>query len=249
MCPELKAAYMGAGDLNPHGLQQEGEYCYIEHQPGQKLWLSNTMEGDKFALLCNCNKRHVRYCTLKHANRGATLYCQFCQHDSDWWKGTCKETVPQCEVEAMQALVQTSLDTTTACQVQLPFWHGRIDFYHIPSQTAIQIDGNSHFYGMHHRTKPQQIMIDIECCSKAWKQGARLLRVHHLHSDMAGAIAAATQLPFSSFVMLTVQYKGVSVWHDGQQQPYIEWVAGMLPGSVQDVHAGSNCIVFKPLTL
>jgi hypothetical protein len=36
----------------------------------------------------------------------------------------------------------------------------------IDGNTVIQIDGSSHFYGMHQRTKAQ-LMMDIECCRRA----------------------------------------------------------------------------------
>lgn len=245
----LVSAYRGAGGLNPHQLQQAGEYYYITTQHGQKKWLSNTMEGERFALQCRCNKQHVRYCTLKSIKQPDDLCCYFCEHDSDYWRATQKSMVPQCEIDAMQALAQASLDTSTACQVNLPFWHGRVDFYHIPSRTAIQIDGSSHFYGMHHRTKGQQLIMDIECCRQAWQQGVRLLRVHYRHGDMAQVMAAATQMSDASFVMLTMQYKDVSLWCDGNQHNCVEWIASRLQAAKWEIDATSNCIVFRPLTL
>ena len=242
-------AYKEAGGLNPDQLQQQGRFYFIEPEQGQKLWLSSSMEGRRFALRCRCNQQHVRYCTFNSVRQQDDLCCQYCEHDSDWWRAANKGLVPQCEKDAMQALIQTSLDSTTACQVQLPFWHGRVDFYHIPSKTVIQIDGSSHFYGMHHRTKSQQLMMDIECCKSAWVSGVRLLRVHHRHGDMAQAIATVVELPDASFVMLTVEYEDVHLWCDGEQHNCVEWIANSLSGTASKVHTTANCILFKQLTL
>ena len=43
----------------------------------------------------------------------------------------------------------------------------------------MQADGSSHFTLLHHRAPSLQLLKDIECCSRAWSEGVRLLRVHH----------------------------------------------------------------------
>ena len=245
MCDLLVNAYRGARSLNAHELQQQGEYYYIEPQQGRKLWLSNTLEGHRFALKCRCHQQHIRYCTLKSVRQPDDLCCQFCEHDTDWWKAAQKGVVPQCEIDAMQAIVQAGVDSSTACQVNLPFWHGRIDFYHVPSKTVIQIDGSSHFYGMHHRTKNEQLMMDIKCCREAWLQGVRLLRVHYRHGDMAEVIKAAIELPDASFVMLTMQYEDVHLWCDGEQHMCVAWIASQLDRANSKVYTSAKCILFR----
>lgn len=238
-------AYKGAGTLNPYQLQQHGNYFFIEPGHGKKVWLSSSMEGHKFALRCRCNQQHVRYCTLKCVRQPDDLSCQYCEHDSDWWRAANKGLVPQCEIDAMQALIQASLDNTTACQVNLPFWHGRVDFYHIPSKTVIQIDGSSHFYGMHQRTKAQQLMMDIECCRRAWLSGVRLLRVHYRNGDMSAAMTTAVELPDASFVMLTMEYEDVHLWCDGEQHDCVRWIASNLNRAATKIHSLVKCIMFK----
>lgn len=144
----------------------------------------------------------------------------------------------------MEALTRVGLDYTVACQVQLPFWHGRVDFYHIPSQTAMQVDGSSHFTGMHHRTSQQQLIMDIKCCAQAWASGVRLLRIDHTHAQMEHPMLTATQLLYPSFVMLTSKYEKVRMWIDGEQQPFVEWVASILPCTHRQVHP-PNYILFR----
>lgn len=42
---------------------------------------------------------------------------------------------------------------------------------------------------MHHRAPHHQLLSDIECCARAWRDGARLLRVHHKHAHTQEAIS------------------------------------------------------------
>lgn len=240
----LMKAYTGGLHLNPD-LYHEGHHYYIIASDGEKQWLSNTLEGKQFALRCRCGWDHYRYATLKSIRTQANLFCQFCEHDARWWKAVHKEHVPACEVEAMQALKQLGLDKQVACQVRLPYWHGRVDFYHIPTKTVTQVDGSSHFTCMHHRQSKTQLIKDIECCSQAWKEGVRLLRMHHQHGPMGKVMLAATQMPYPSFVMLTREYESVSVCINGVQLKYADWVAMQLPGAYREIHRESNCIIFR----
>jgi hypothetical protein len=99
------------------------------------------------------------------------LFCQWCECEQDSWAGSNKDEVSEDEKAAMRALQSVRLDGTTGCQVKLEWWEGRIDFYHIPSKTAMQADGSSHFERMHHRAPHLQLLMDIECCGKAWEGG------------------------------------------------------------------------------
>jgi hypothetical protein len=147
-------------------------------------------------------------------------------------------------MEAMQALQSAKLDHTTACQVDLPFWRGRVDFYHIPSGTAMQADGNSHFRSMHHRAPHIQLLNDIECCRKAWKKGWRLLRVHHSYARCGEAMIIATQLPHVRFVMLAGCYEKVVVWYNGQHISYLDLLKSMLRKAKYFKMAIPGCVIF-----
>jgi len=187
-------------ELNPQ-LFEEGKYSFLVTADGKMKYLSNTMEGQRFALQCRCNKWHVRYATLHSISYEADLYCQWCECDEDGWVSSNRDPVSEAEKAAMEALQSAGLDHTTACQVKLWFWHGLLDFYHIPSKTAVQGDGSSHF----------KLLKDIECCSRAWSEGVRLLRVHHEYGACQDAMVLATQLPYTKFVMLAGCYKDVAV--------------------------------------
>jgi hypothetical protein len=243
-------ALVAAGALGPK-MKQQGQHYYVLETPSpgrkQRVRLRNTLPVRQFALACRCGQGHVRWCTLKHIQHENDLYCQYCEHDQPQWSGADKMPVPECEVAAMQVLKQHGLDTCTACQVTLRWWHGRVDFYHVPSKTAIQVDGSSHFKAMHLKLACTQLIRDAECCVKAWCGDARMLRMHYLTADYAREIAHAVQLPYGKFVLLSKAYNRVCVSQrkqDGKRMTYVEWLATQLPGARQKEHESTGCIIF-----
>jgi very-short-patch-repair endonuclease len=216
---------------------------------GQQQYVSDSMEGVKFALECRCGEPHVRFCTLHSITAEYDLFCQWCECESDSWKGSGKDPVSKHEKEAMQALQSAGLDHTTACQVLLPFWDGRVDFYHITSKTVIQADGSSHFLYMHERTPQTQLLRDIESCGKAWEEGVRILRVHYKYSNAKEAIIVATQLRYPKFVMLAGNYASAVIWHDGQHISYVEMLRKRLGNISYSSMGVAGCIIFHPPTM
>jgi very-short-patch-repair endonuclease len=226
----VKHAVCARPELNPQ-LHHKGPYLYMVTKEGKQVYLSNSLEEHQFALGLSCNGWHVRYATLHSITSEGDLDCQWCLCWDDSWEGKGKEKVSEAEKEAMLAVMQAKLDHTTACQVLLPFWEGRVDFYHITSKTSMQHDGSSHFESMHHRAPQIQLLNDIECCSRAWSQGYRLLRVHHKCARCEEAMIVATQQPYARFVMLAGRYDRVVVWYEGRHISYIELLQSMLKGA------------------
>lgn len=222
----------------------KGPYIYIVTEDGKQMFLCNSMEGQQFALACRCDRWHVRYTTLHNIKAVYDLFCQWCECEEESWKGSGKDEVSASEKEAMQALQSAGLDHTTACQVLLPFWHGRVDFYHIPSQTAIQADGSSHFVCMYHRAPHFQLLSDVDCCRRAWREGYRLLRVHHRYGRSKEAMIVATQLPYASFVMLAGCYEEVVVWCGGKHMNYIDLLKSKLRGAQYMEMGIPGCVIF-----
>lgn len=257
----LKHAVTARPELNPE-LFTEGRSIYMfteeeakdakptkDTKEFKRKYLSNTMEGEQLALECRCGQYHVRFGTLHSITQPYDLFCQWCECEGESWRGSDKTPVSAAEKDAMKALHSAGLDQTTACQVQLPFWEGRIDFYHIPSQTAIQADGSSHFESMHHRAPHHQLLKDLECCKRAWEWGWRLLRVHHKYARSKEAMVVATQLPYDSFVMLSGEYHGVAVWYQGEHINYIDLLRSMLPAAQYLELGVPGCVVMYKLTL
>ena len=216
---------------------------------GRQVFLSDSMEGERFALECRCGKPHVRFATLHCITAPYDLFCQWCECDLDSWKGSNKDEVSADEKAAMQALQSARLDHTTTCQVRLGFWNGRVDFYHIPSKTVIQADGDSHFKRMYERAPQAQLLMDIECCAEAWRQGVRILRVHHKYSRAEEAMIVATQLPYPKFVMLAGDYESAVIWHQGQHVSYVDLLRARLGGVERGVIGVAGCVIFYQLTL
>lgn len=211
---------------------------------GKQKYLSNSVEGQQFALGCMCERWHVRYATLHSISSEHDLLCQWCECGKDSWKGSGKDEVSAAEQEAMTALKSARLDHTTACQVAVQFWLGRVDFYHIPSKTAMQADGSSHFEYMYHRAPCFQLLSDIECCTRAWESGGRLLRVHHKYANSMEAMIVATQLPYASFVMLAGPYEKVVVWYNGEHISYIDLLKSKLRGARYLRQRVPGCVIF-----
>lgn len=239
----LVHAFKGGRWHNAQQLQQQGQRYYIEVD-GQKVWLCDSLEGWQFALRCTCKQYHFRYCTLHAIRDEEDLICQFCEHGTQRWLEAKKPAVPECEVEAMQAWRDLRLDYAVACQVQLGFWHGCVDFYHMPTQLVVQIDGSSHFKGKHRLLPWQQLTKDLECCAEAWKDGVRMLRIHHKHGHMAVAMLAAVKMPFKSFVMLSHNYSAVSIHMHGKTMSFVDWVAAELGNRIYRYDSASACYVF-----
>lgn len=230
-------------ELNPQ-LYEDGKYIYIVTKEGKQRYVSNHMEGQRFALECRCGNHHVRFITLHSIAGACDLFCQWCECHLLSWEGSGKDPVSEPEKEVMQALQSAGLDPTTACQVVLPKWKGRLDFYHIPSKTAIQADGSSHFEYMHHTPPQQQLLRDIRCCEWAWKEGVRLLRVHHKYANSQEAMIVATQLPYARFVMLTGCYERVTLWYKKQRVSYLDLLQSRLKGAKRLEQKVPGCVLF-----
>jgi hypothetical protein len=239
----LHTAVTARPELNPQ-LYEDGQHIYIVTEEGKKQYLSNSLEGQRFALACRCGQHHVRWATLHSILDPNSLFCQWCECELESWEGSGKDPVSAAEKEAMEALQCVGLDHTTACQVVLPFWPGRLDFYHIISDTVVQADGSSHFVYMHHRAPQLQLLSDIDCCVKAWREGVRLLRVHHEYAHIREAMIVATQLPHARFVMLTGCYERVRVWHKGRHRSYITLLKRKLRGARYLQMRVPGCIIF-----
>lgn len=210
----------------------------------RKQYLGRSLEGHRFALGCDCGQGHCFYETLNNFSSRKEHLCRFCSLATGMWEAAGKDAIPECEQAFMAALQQLGVDWAVACQADLPYWHGRIDFYHIPSRTAMQVDGSSHFKVAHHRTSQHQLQMDLRCCRAAWLKGARLFRVHGDHGNMNTAALTAIQLPYSRFVMVTAVYASITVTWSGTSRSYVDWLQCVLPGAKCCVLAPSNCILF-----
>jgi hypothetical protein len=91
----------------------------------------------------------------------------------------------------------------------------------------------------------QQLAMDVKCCAAAWKDGVRMLGIHHKHGDMKTPMLAAVKMQCSSFVMLTHQYQAMSMRMEGRSMPFVDWVASKLKNASCSPDRESACYVFK----
>lgn len=161
---------------------------------------------------CTPGVQHMRLISLAACKDPGVLSCQFCGFDgepsSNGAKGSKrKPTTPEHTVGL--ALHGQGLLEQYAYQVRLPWWHGCMDYVHISTGTAIQIDGIGHFTGIREQSRQQVMVRDVDCCARALHNGGRLLRISNLDLDGAalycqGAVQLAQQ--YTSLVILSPSY-------------------------------------------
>lgn len=238
-----------AQHLNPH-VTREGEHFYITLPDGTKKKICSSMEGHKLAVGCMCSGGHVRYCTLNSIRAERNLLCQFCHHDQPAWKDAKRRRVVDSEKDAMQALKRVWVDKQVSWEVALPIWHGRVDFYDIPSRTVMQIDGKSHHVQTHHKQPGRQLQRDLRCCIDAWQEGLRLVRLYHPpaanSSTWGEAMLKATSMAAAKFVMLSEEYADVVI-DTAQEQTCIEWLTAKLVGAEYRHDASVRCHIWLTL--
>lgn len=172
------------------------------------------------------------------------MHCKFCSIATGRQGAAGPSLMSSSEEAFLVALQKQGIDTAVACQVDMPFWPGRLDCYHMPSKTAMQIDGSSHFVPAFYCKPYHKLQLSLRCCRAAWLSKHRLLRVHYKHTQYAAAAVAAIDLPHSRFVMVTREYESVQVCWGGISKTYVEWLYGLLLGAHSYVDPTSNSIIF-----
>lgn len=229
-------------------IHHEGQYHYImvttKDNTISKQYLGRSLQRYRFALACDCDGGHCFYETLHNFTQREERLCRFCTPATGLWEAAGKDAIPECEARLMCAMKELDIDRQVACQADLQWWHGRVDFYHMPTRTAIQVDGSSHFTTTNHRLPCHQLQMDLKCCRAAWMGASRLLRIHHNAAAQHLVVLEAMRLPHHRFVMITRQYESVTVTWGGMTRTYSNWLECVLPGSKCYVHTGSNCLVY-----
>lgn len=229
-------------------VKAEGLHHYIDTTDAKgkpkKQYLGKSLETWRFALSCGCSQGHCYYETLNNFTARKHRDCRFCSIATESSGVRHAAGVPRSEKDLMLALLEQGLDKAVACQVGLPFWPGRIDLYHLPTKTAMQADGSSHFVQTYHAKPFEKLQLSLQCCIDAWNAQTRLLRVHYQHSQLAAVAVEATQLYHTRFIMVTKEYDSVPVTWDGVTKNYVEWLQCKLPGAKWYLHPAVACTVF-----
>ena len=210
----------------------------------KKQYLGKALEQHMFALGCDCDGGHCFYETLHNFTQRSDRLCKFCSPATGMWDAANKKKVSEAELSMQLAIKDLGLDTQVACEVNLPWWHGRLDYYHMPTHTAMQVDGSGHFKGTYHMLHGHQLQLDLKCCRAAWMAGGRLLRVHHESSMMARDVQAAIHMPYARFVMVSRQYASVPVTWADITKSFTHWLSSVLVGAKCCIDPTTNCMVY-----
>ena len=169
--------------------------------------LGDSHQGDKFVLAllgCTQEDQHVGFKTLHSITSERQLLCYYCLGGTEQWgdkkKGSSHEDdfIRICKGRGQLSYM--------VWQVRLQWWTGLVDFYHFPSKTSFQVDGEGHFTCQYGEDRQQLLKRDIECCVAAMHAGARLVRVSHrdlTDERMACILDAALNNPLPHFILLS----------------------------------------------
>jgi hypothetical protein len=158
---------------------------------GSKAYLDGSMVGCslqqvKFVVgldCCSTAEQHFGFKTLHSLKKKRHLLCYYCYGAEEEWGS--KQGASSYEDDFIAFCRGRGLLPEMAWQVRLPWWEGRLDFYHFPSSTAIQIDGEGHFTGQWWEGRESIMQRDIRCCLQAMAADARIVRISH--RDMGAA--------------------------------------------------------------
>lgn len=203
----------GTEDLNP-GLVANGLHPKLEG----KL-LPASAEGVQLffkASDCEPGAQHVHLRTPHGVKKPEDLECQLCPE----FVGTRVEW--QTERQVIEHIRQSEnghkLLQEVVCQWVPKWWSGRVDFYHYPSKTIIQVDGEPHFEGVRKLKPCTLLQNDMKCCSKVWQQQARMLRIHYADIDASAEYVQRCIAKQGPFIVLSPSFAMV-----GCSQGSISW--------------------------
>lgn len=150
-------------------------------------------EGVQVDFMLSCG-RHLRRCTPNAVRERAELLCRFC----------CPVSLLQRAHRERPSAHERAMFRLLPAAAPMPEWRWQFcpllpgaalaptDFYHPPTGTHLEVDGQQHFTSaMHHAPTPQQQLRDIQKTVALWAAGVALVRIHH--ADLAGSGAAAAE--------------------------------------------------------
>lgn len=227
------------GSTGPELMLKDGTVLPVTHHLGeyQLCW---RLTG------CPRQRYHYRCCTSNTLQQPSDLWCPFCIYSVQLWQQHSKRLLPPCELAFIELLRARGIDTNFSCQVVPPFWHAPMDFYNMMQGYYVQIDGRSHWVGMHQLSAAEVLYRDMLQNLSAVKEGGCVVRVHTRDMCNVDCIAAAlegAQLGYS--IELTPAYTDARVWWGGLYLPYIQLLMGLAPNCTYDTDAFNNSRVYK----
>jgi hypothetical protein len=213
----LQEALQGTEEHSPCLVFVKGAAHHVDPAAGGKPRPLGNSNRKQWVLKCRgCwpGQQHYRLMSL-HAVKGPSkLLCMYCARGTPEWRGA-QLTVSSLEVVLVECI---QLDPHLQLhefvwQCMLPWWPAPMDFVHMPTHTAVQVDGAGHFEGWFNTPSAVTIPRDMRCCIRAATAGsARLVRVaEHDLGTAAALIRAALECPAAGLVLLSAVYDKVLV--------------------------------------
>jgi hypothetical protein len=206
--------------------------------------IKKDMEGRQLffkSLDCTAGgEAHYRLMTPHALSEKEQLKCPICHP-----RARVKNTL---EIKVLEALRADGVAGELIWQWAPPFWDGRVDWYHYPSATIIQVDGSPHFEGIRRLHACQLLRHDLEFCTRAWESGGAGLGVVRVHeADLPSALLInAAILEQGKFICLSPAYKYVRWEEGGGNLSYVEWLHRKLGASCTCCTRPDFSIWFSP---
>lgn len=143
--------------------------------------LGSSMQKVQFVVGLICSKQgeqHFGFKTLHSLKSKRHLLCYYCHGDGEEW-GSKKKASSHEHDFIRVCRVQGLLPQMAREVLRVEWWKGPLDFYHIPSSTGFQIDGEGHFTGQWGERRSSILKRDIACCLQTLTAGGRLVRISH----------------------------------------------------------------------
>lgn len=193
-----------------------------------------------FKLQCTAaGRQHYKLCTPRALRRASDLYCPFCSYDVLMWRVAGKKLIVPNELPFIRMVVDNGVCVNWCHQVRLRFWRGLVDFYNRQLGVCVQIDGHTHWQGMHihHHTKASQ--RDFDCNKAAFDAHVALVRVHEADLTHRDCVFAAINVAAAcKAVVLTASYHNIGWQQQGIRVSY---------GCLLQQHFGSkSCCYIDP---
>lgn len=245
MAPWLEwkvTALQGTQDLNPglvvHGLQPVYKGKLVPaNAEGVQLFFR--------AADCDTGMQHLHLRTPNGVRREEQLRCLLCpSHVSTRVQ---YETERQVIEQVRQSRDGHKLLQGVVCQWAPPWWSGRVDFYHFPTETIIQVDSLPHFEGLRKQEPCKLLLNDLDCCCKVWEQHGRILRIHHLDIEEAAELVHKAINAEGPFIALSRAFADVGCVQNGNVWSYRSQLARLLKAPAADDTDGMSW--FSPPTL
>jgi hypothetical protein len=183
---------------------------------------------------CKQGVQHYRFATPHGLSKALALRCLFCSYDADEWKAAHRQQLDQSELWLMGKLVKAGLDLQWSCQAAPTWWKAAVDFKHMTQKAAMQVDGSSHFRGIHDTQSRDALETDMRCCVAAIKANVSMIRVHDLQNTMwldDAFLPKATHIALNNLcVVLSLGFSNTTIYVDGCMRTYAGMLAEKLGG-------------------